>query len=149
MLNRRLSELLTLSMASSTRSTYNVGLRCFAHFCESHNVSDIPASRDTIIYFAVSLSKTLSPAIIQVYISAVGAAHRERGLQDPTRDNHRLRLVLKGIRRKHIPHSKLRHPITPHLSKMLQAIASCEGLTSFDQRMLSAAFTLAFPATCV
>ena len=97
----------------------------------------MPASRDTITYFAVSMGKALSPATIQVYVAAVGAAHRERGVQDPTRDNHRLRSVLKGIRRQHTPQSRRRHPITPSiLSKMLQAISSCKDLTSFDRRML-------------
>ena len=133
-------------MAESTRSTYNVGLRRFRDFCTRHDVSHMPASRDTIIYFAVSLSKTLSPATIQVYIAAVGTAHRERGLQDPTADNHRLKLVLRGIRRQHIPTtSRLRHAITPRiLTKMLHAIANCKKLSKFDRRMLSAAFTLAF-----
>ena len=131
-------------MASSICSTYNVGLWCFVRFCESHNVSDIPASWDTVTYFAVLLSKTLSPA--KIYISAVGAALRERRLQDPTRDNHRLRLVLKGIRRRHIPHaSKVHHSITLQvLSKMLHATASCNDLSNFNQWMLSATFTLAF-----
>ena len=133
-------------MAESTHSTYNVGLRRFRGFCTRHDVSHMPASRDTITYFAVSLSKTLSPATIRVYIAAVGAAHRERGLRDPTADNHRLKFVLRGIRRQRIPTtSRLRHAITPRiLTKMLHAIANCKTLSKIDRRMLSEAFTLAF-----
>lgn len=65
----------------------------------------MPASKDTITYLVVALSKTLAPATIQVYISAVGAAHRERGLQDPTRDNYTIKMVRlsgRGIRRQYI-----------------------------------------------
>ena len=99
-----------------------------------------------MIYFAVSLSNTLSPSTIQVYIAAVGAANRERGLPDPTHRNTTLKLVMRGIRRQYIPFSpRQRQPITPHiLSKMLRALTHCRELTSFDRRMLSAAFTLAF-----
>ena len=99
-----------------------------------------------MIYFAVSLSKTLSPSTIQLYIAAVGAAHRERGLLDPTHRNTTLKLVMRGIHRQYIPFSpRQRQPITPHiLSKMLRALTHCRELTSFDRRMLSAAFTLAF-----
>ena len=145
-LRQQLTQLLEHSLATSTRATYTVGFRRFKAFCTKHNVPPLPASKLTVTYFAVSLSRSLSPSTIRVYISATRAAHREIGLPDPTHHNHQLTLVLRGIRRQHNPNtSRRREPITPPLlARMVRYIRNSARLSPLDRRMLSAAFTLAF-----
>ena len=139
-LTQRLAELLQHSLAPSTRGTYKIGLRRLTKFCSRYNVTPLPATKQTVTYFAVSLSKNLAPSTIHSGI------HREMGLNDPTDGNHQLTLVLKGVRRQHLPSTPWpRKPITPPLlSKMVQYIAHSKSLPRRDRQMLAAAFTLAF-----
>ena len=97
------------------------------------------------MYFAVALSRRLSQASMQVYISAVGSLHRQHGMSDPTQQNTLLRLVLRGARRTYaINTSHVRQPITlPILVKLLYSIKRSP-LPKWDKNMLAAAFTLAF-----
>ena len=134
------------SLASSTRGTYSTGFRRFTKFCSRYKVSSLPASKLTVTYFAVSLSRKLAPSTIRIYTAAIRAAHRENALPDPTHRNLQLSLVLRAIRRRHLPtQSKQREPITPRLlAQMLRHLCHSPSLGRHDQRMLSAAFTLAF-----
>ena len=145
-LTLQLAQLLEHSLASSTRGTYTIGFRRFTRFCTHYNVNPLPASKLTVTYFAVSLSRSLSPSTIRVYISAVRAAHQQNGLPDPTHQNHQLTLVLRGIRRRHLPNtSRRREPITTRLlTHMVRHIRHSAALSSLDRQMLAAAFTLAF-----
>ena len=123
-----------------------MGLQRFNTFCAHHNVTPLPATKVTVTYFAVSLSRHLLPSTIRIYISAIRAAHRESNFPDPTHQNNQLKLVLEGIRRQHVPKSTRRHkPITSRLlSRMVEFLSQGKGLPHHDRQMLLAAFTLAF-----
>ena len=97
------------------------------------------------MYFAVALSRRLSPASMQVYISAVGSLHRQHGTSDPIQQNTLLRLVLQGALRTYaINTSRVRQPITlPILVKLVYSIKRSP-LPKWDKNMLTAAFTWAF-----
>ena len=102
------------------------------------------------MYFATDLSRSLAPGSIKVYTAAVGNFHRQHGLKDPTRHNHRLKLVLRGATRAHclLNHTTvrhIRHPITSKiLAPLLGQLKHSKSYNKHDKRMLSAAFTLAF-----
>ena len=102
-----------------------------------------------MVYFATDLSRSLAPSSIKVYTAAVGSFHRQHGLPDPTRHNHRLKLVLRGATRVHSLNKTVdghkRHPITHKLLAMLLGrLKKSPSYNKQDKRMLSAAFTLAF-----
>ena len=84
-----------------------------------------------------------------MYTTAVGSFHRQHGLPDPTRHNHRLKLVLRGATRAHSLNKTVdrhkRHPITRKLlALLLGRLKESQSYNKHDKRMLSAAFTLAF-----
>ena len=84
-----------------------------------------------------------------MYTAAVGSFHRQHGLPDPTRHNHRLKLVLRGATRAHCLNKPAvrhrRHPITGRLLHLLlRRLKNTHSYNKHDRRMLSAAFTLAF-----
>ena len=116
------------------------------NYCSHYNVTSLPASKLTVTYFAVSLSRNLAPSTIRVYTAAIRAAHRENALPDPTHRNPQLSLVLRAIRRRRLPNLRKQcEPITPRLlAQMLRYLRHSPSLCGHDQRMLSAAFTLAF-----
>ena len=145
-LTHRLQQLLQHSLAPSTQTTYNAGLHRFYTFCAEHNTSTLPTTKQTVTYFAVSLSQHLSPSTIRVYTSAIRAVHVQAGLPDPTVNNVHLKLVLTGIRRQYLPTTtRQRTPIRPRLlATMLHSLSRSHNLPHQDYRMLSAAFTLAF-----
>lgn len=84
-----------------------------------------------------------------MYTAAVASLHRQHGLPDPTRHNHRLKLVLRGAIRAHCLNTatvrRKRHPITLNiLALLLGRLRHSQSYNKHDKHMLSAAFTLAF-----
>ena len=145
-LNAQLQELTNLAIASSTRTTYKTGVRKFFSFCQQHGVKPLPADKETVVYFAVALSRSMAPSSIQVYLAAIGALHRQFGHRQPTHHNPRLNLVLRGAKRAHaMTRKKTRQPITPPiLARLLAQVKTSKSLGRHDKRMLTAAFLAAF-----
>ena len=133
-------------MATSTRKTYGAGIRKFVKFCDQHHACPLPAQKETVAYFAVAMTRELTPSTIRVYLSAVTVMHRIAGFSDPTRHNYLLKLVLKGAKRIHsLQPTRKREPITVQiLAKLLSQIRHTRSLQRKDRHMLAAAFTLAF-----
>ena len=145
-MNAQLRDILHTSLAGSTRAVYHVGVKHFISFCSKRHICPFPARKQTLVYFAVSLSRSLAPSTISVYINAVGAIHRQHGLADPTHHNKQLNLVLRGIRRMQPVHCRRhRKPITATLLvHLLTHLKNTKYIPRQDRRMLQAAFTLAF-----
>ena len=144
-----LEDLLRLAFAPSTRATYAAGISRFKQFCLLHRMPALPADKETIIYFTVSMSRALSPATIKVYLSAISSWHQQNGYKSPTSHNPMLNLIVKGARKQHAlksNHKSTRQPITAKILKhMLQEVRKPSYyLCQHDKRMLAAAFTLAF-----
>ena len=100
-------------MATSTRKTYRAGIRKFVKFCDQHHACPLPVQKETVAYFAVAMTRELTPSTISVYLSAVTVMHRIAGFSDPTRHNYLLKLVLKGAKRIHsLQPTRKREPIT-------------------------------------
>ena len=138
-----------LAFAPSTRATYKAGISRFKQFCLSNKRPALPADKQTVIYFTVTMSRSLSPATIKVYLSAISTWHQQNGYKSPTSHNPMLSFIMKGARKQYAlkrNHISIRQPITARILKhMLQEVRkpSCH-LCEHDKRMLAAAFTLAF-----
>ena len=138
-----------LAFAPSTRATYKAGITKFRQFCLHHKMPALPADKETVVYFAVAMSRSLSPATIKVYLSTISTRHQQNGYKSPTSHNPILRWILKGSRKRyaHMHNNRpIRQPITvrvlKHVLKKLRA-PTCH-LCDHDKKMLAATFTLAF-----
>lgn len=148
-MNATFKDLIGLAFAPSTRETYKAGISRFKQFCDHHQRPALPADKDTIVYFAVALSRSLSPATIKVYLSSVSAWHQLHGYKSPTRHSPILRLIMKGAKKRYAhmgSRRPTRQPLTTNILKdvIQQLRAPTCHLCKHDKCMLAAAFTLAF-----
>ena len=130
-------------IASYTRRTYQSGLNAYFSFCARFKISPAPASPLTLQYFCVDASQHVSYKTLKIYLAGIRLMHIEQGLPDPTDDNL-LHLVCRGIRRQQGDHQRPRLPITINLLQVLKEQLRASYYSLHEQRMLWAAFTLAF-----
>ena len=148
-MNATLKDLLEQAFAPSTRETYKTRISKFKKFCNHHQILALPADKETILYFAAALSRSLSPATIKVYLSSISAWHQLHGYKSPTKHSPILRLIMKGAKKRyaHVSHRRpTRQPLTTTvLMDVIRHLRAHTGyLGKHDKRMLAAAFTLAF-----
>ena len=144
-LERRKTGFLTRSLAVSSTSTYNVGVRQYLAFCQQVRVPSIPLSEDVLENFCVSLSSRISQKSIKVYLSGVQHWSKLQGCRVLIKDMHRLKYVLSGIRR--AQGNSFTRPIRPPVTvPMLEQICAFVARTEspFDCDMLTSAVLLAF-----
>ena len=96
--------------------------------------------------FAAYLARSVRPATISVYLSAVRNAHLEQGFDDPFEDTWLLGRVMKGIQRCHGTEViRPRLPITmPILRELIDACRMSHILVNHDKLLYQAAMLLAF-----
>ena len=129
-----------LAFAPSTRATYKAGISRFKRFCLHHKMPALPADKETVIYFTVAMSRSLSPLTIRVYLSFISTWHQQNGYKSPTSHNPILKMIMKGARKQHAlkrNHQSIRQPITTRILKhMLQQLRkpTCH-LCEYDKRM--------------
>ena len=135
-----------LAISPSTRRSYSTGERRFLDFCALHRFVPLPASDYVLSGFAASLTRSVKPCTIKLYLSAVRNLHLEHGHPDPIPESTLLRRVLKGICRVHGPGVvRPRLPVTmPVLRPLISALQSSNRYTATDKAMLKAAMLLAF-----
>ena len=148
-MNATLKDLLELAFAPSTRETYKAGISKFNQFCDHYQRLALPADKETILYFAAALSRSLSPATVKVYLSSISAWHQLHGYKSPTKHSPILRLIMKGTKKRyaHVSHRRqTRQPLTTNvlMDVIRQLRAHTCHLCKHDKCMLAAAFTLAF-----
>ena len=136
-LNAQLQDLMSLALASATQTTYSSGVKRFLNFC-------------MLVYFAVTLSRSLTLPTIKVYLLAVGSFHCRQGFKDPTHHNPQLKMVFCGTQRANIDRrSHPRQPITRAiLHRVLHQVQHSYKLPRQDKHMLTAAFCWLFSASC-
>lgn len=94
------AELADAAVAPSTRSTYDRAFRRFEVWAGGHGLSALPATRATVAaYMGLLHRRLLTPSRIGVVMSAIAWHHQRAGLPNPTLDD-RLKLAMKGARRK-------------------------------------------------
>ena len=148
-MNATLKDVLELAFAPSTRETYKAGISKFKKFCDHHKRLALSADKETVLYFAAALSRSLSPATVKVYLSSTSAWHQLQGYTSPTKHSSILRLIMKGAKKRyaHVSHRRpTRQPLTTNvlMDVIRQLRAHICHLCKHDKRMLAAAFTLAF-----
>ncbi|HKU67243.1 MAG TPA: site-specific integrase [Candidatus Baltobacteraceae bacterium] len=84
--------------SSSTRRAYGSDLRDFEAFCRRHGAPALPADPQTVALYASDLAQRVKLATIRRRMVAISQAHRERGLESPTRHDM-VRRILQGIAR--------------------------------------------------
>ena len=105
--------------------------------------SPVPTSEYQLMMFVSWLAQSLSPASVDVYLSAVRSYHIDWGYSDPTQNKPRLRRVLQGIHRSHGAAHPPRRPITRDILCSIHRILSLPN-SGFDSVMFWSACSLAF-----
>jgi len=85
----------------------------------------VPASVDVVARYIAERASSLAPATLARRLAGIGALHVSAGFQDPTR-NPLVRMVLKGIRRRHGVAQRCAQSIDPR--KWRRAWAASGGL---------------------
>ena len=134
------------ALAQNTRRTYRVGVRCNLIFCFHFSLPPLPPSEQVLMYFISHLARTVSIAMLKVYLAGVRMFFIEQGVPDPFRQFDTIRQLQQGIQRqKGQRPSQHRLPITPGiLRKLRYALRRDENLHPADKTMLWVAFTTAF-----
>jgi site-specific recombinase XerD len=86
------------SKAENTLRGYRADWRDFCGWCESHAVSPLPASPETVAAYIAECAGRLKVGSIQRRLNAIAEAHKAAGLDSPTTAGI-VRNTLKGIRR--------------------------------------------------
>ncbi|XP_065179961.1 uncharacterized protein LOC135810397 [Sycon ciliatum] len=96
--------------------------------------------------FAVSLTQSVRPVTIKVYLSAIKNLHLELGYVDPTEGAHFLKRVVRGICRCHgVAAVRPRLPITfPILCSLVDTCLAAPTMCPHDKRCLHAAMLAVF-----
>lgn len=84
--------------SAATRRAYESDLRDFEAFCNRHGTRSIPADPQTVALYASDLAQRAKLATIRRRMVAISQAHRERGLESPTKQEM-VRRILRGIAR--------------------------------------------------
>jgi site-specific recombinase XerD len=86
------------SKAENTLRGYRADWRDFCAWCESHGLSPLPASPETVAAYIAECAGRLKVGSIQRQLNAIAEAHKATGLDSPTTAGM-VRNTLKGIRR--------------------------------------------------
>lgn len=92
------------SRARSTRDKYGRAWNAFSDWCRAQGHHDLPANPITVAgYLSAEAARGMSPAWIQLHLSAIGWHHRRAGHQPPQRAEQGAIIseILAGIRREH------------------------------------------------
>jgi site-specific recombinase XerD len=91
-------EFIRASKSENTLRGYQSDWRSFCSWCESRQLSPVPASPETVATFIAECTTTLKVGSIQRRLNAIAEAHKAVGLESPT---HHPMVVntMKGIRR--------------------------------------------------
>ncbi len=123
--------------AEATKHAYSGDMRDFAAWG-----GGVPASADIVARYIAERATSLAPATLARRLAGVGALHVSAGFQDPTK-NPLVRMVLRGVRRKHGVAQRCAQPIDPR--KWVRAWTASGGLRGArDKAVVLLGFSAAF-----
>lgn len=123
--------------AEATKHAYSSDMRDFAAWG-----GGVPASADIVARYIAERATSLAPATLARRLAGIGALHVSAGFQDPTK-NPLVRMVLKGVRRKHGVAQRCAQPIDPR--KWVRAWIASGGLRGArDKAVVLLGFSAAF-----
>ena len=105
----------------------------------------MPASVETLSFFACHLADTHAYATVRTYLAAVRAMHVQLGLAVSVFESEHLALVLRGIRKSLWSGGRAaRLPITPTILSSMQVAMPKVWVDGYTQSLYWAMFSLAF-----
>ena len=134
-----------MSIASSSRRTYQQGQQAFESFCRNISAQPYPLNEGTLRLFVTFIAHSLSFATIQTYLASLRHRHIELGFPSNFDQMDSLRFLLRGIKR--VKGSRVRQqriPVTPLMLRQLKEALRQSRYSEADKLMLWAAFTTAF-----
>jgi len=132
-----LSHYQRLRVATSTRRTYQAGIKALHQFCAQYTILLFPASPLTLRYFCCYMACQVSYKTI-LLIFALNT------FEDPTKDEL-LQLLCTGIKRSQSAQTCTRLPIAITVLQTLKSQLRLDSAFSpFEKHLLWAAFTMAF-----
>ncbi|XP_065188871.1 uncharacterized protein LOC135819567 [Sycon ciliatum] len=99
-LTQNANSLVALSVAPSTRKTYQPGIKAYTKFASAAGFNPLHPGNEDIVRFITSLSQTVSAATIKVYLAATRYYLLSHGSSTEGLRSQRLTAVLKGVERK-------------------------------------------------
>ena len=87
------------AMAISTHKTRRVQCRSYFEFCETFNLTSLPADAHQICRYLVYLARTLKYSSINNYLSGVIMLHKLFGYPHDFRSDFRVLFTLQGLKR--------------------------------------------------
>ena len=86
------------SKAENTVAALRAGWAAFSSWCVATGLAALPAAPETVALYLSAHGSTLKLSTLRLRAWAIGAAHRSRGLTDPTK-TEAVRAVLAGVAR--------------------------------------------------
>lgn len=128
------------AMAPATHSAYQAAWRQWARWAQDRRLKPLPATAaDVANYLAEMADRGRAAASLEIYRSAVRAAHQTAGLDDPTAKEE-VQATLNGIRRRAVAEGRLPTQATPlcghHHVKIMAALSRDHGLRAIRDRAL-------------
>lgn len=112
----------------------------FASWCGERNLTNLPATAETVAAFVDAMAPERAAATVQRYVASIGHLHRAAGAADPTRTEV-VRLALRRLRRTYGTRQRQAAGITSDLrARLLDAAdpARIKGLR--DRALLAVAY---------
>jgi site-specific recombinase XerC len=91
-------EFIRASKAENTLRGYQSDWRNFCKWCETHGLTPLPASAETVASFIAECAARLRVGSIHRRLNAIAEAHKATGLESPTH-HPMVKNTMKGIRR--------------------------------------------------
>lgn len=140
----RVNTYLDNARARNTVRGYRSSFRQFRNWCETAQLSAMPATAEIIALYLGSQAGRLKAATLQHHLAAIAKAHKAAGFPSPVKDNHLIAETLKGIKAVHGSAQVQKAPVlTEDLRLMLRGLPS-KLLGVRDRALLLIGFAGAF-----
>lgn len=128
------------AMSPATHSAYQAAWRQWARWAQDRRLRPLPATAaDVANYLAEMADRGRAATSLEIYRSAVRAAHQAAGLDDPTAKEE-VQATLNGIRRRAVAEGRLPTQAMPlcghHHVKIMAALSHDDGLRAARDRAL-------------
>ena len=139
----RVREFVRASKAENTLRGYQSDWREFSTWCESHSVTPLPATPETVAAYIAECAARLKVGSLQRRLNAIAEAHKATGVDSPTLAGI-VRNTLKGIKRKLGTVGVQKAPVlTPDIRAMIEA-ADAGLIGARDRALILLGFAGAF-----
>lgn len=139
------SQLVQSGLSVNTRKSYTIAIEKLSQFRSSYNLQHIwPVPVNDLLNFIASLAvQNLSPSTVTSYLSGISYCHKIQGLED-TSKFFIVTKAIEGYKRTRNRTKDVRTPISLPILDNLIANSNSICSSTFEAKLFSAAFSLAF-----